>query len=136
MSKKLNKFEKNQLYIRLGRSNKVVEIANKFRKNLLENETNTEVEFKYILSKLKIRYEFQKIIYTSNKFYIVDFYLPKYNSVIELDGKHHYTDEGIKEDKIRTKALKRIGITELYRLENSEVSDCIPKLKLILKLAK
>ena len=31
--------------------------------------------------------------------YIVDFYCPKANLIIEIDGGQHYTDEGINEDK-------------------------------------
>jgi len=33
--------------------------------------------------------------------YIVDFYCPKANLIIEVDGGQHYTDEGIAKDKIR-----------------------------------
>ncbi|MCJ7521438.1 MAG: DUF559 domain-containing protein [Dehalococcoidia bacterium] len=33
--------------------------------------------------------------------YIVDFYCPKAKLIIEIDGGHHYNDEGIKKDKIR-----------------------------------
>ena len=33
--------------------------------------------------------------------YIVDFYCPKANLIVELDGGQHYTDEGIKKDKRR-----------------------------------
>ena len=33
--------------------------------------------------------------------YIVDFYCPKAKLIIEIDGGHHYKDEGIKKDKIR-----------------------------------
>lgn len=33
--------------------------------------------------------------------FIVDFYCPKSKLIIETDGGQHYTDEGVKEDKIR-----------------------------------
>jgi len=33
--------------------------------------------------------------------YIVDFYYPKSHLIIEIDGGQHYTEKGIKEDKVR-----------------------------------
>ena len=38
--------------------------------------------------------------------YIVDFYCPKLNLVIEIDGGQHYTIEGENNDKIRDEFLK------------------------------
>ena len=41
--------------------------------------------------------------------YIVDFYCPKANLIIELDGGQHYTDEGIKKDRIRNNYMREQG---------------------------
>ena len=41
--------------------------------------------------------------------YIVDFYCPSANLVIELDGGQHFTEEGKKKDKIRDNHLKILG---------------------------
>jgi very-short-patch-repair endonuclease len=40
--------------------------------------------------------------------YIVDFYCPMANLIIEIDGGQHYTDKGTYEDKIRMELSKRI----------------------------
>ncbi len=45
--------------------------------------------------------------------YIVDFYCPKSDLIIELDGGQHYSDEGMREDKIRDNYLKNLGLTVL-----------------------
>jgi very-short-patch-repair endonuclease len=38
--------------------------------------------------------------------YIVDFYCPKAKLVIELDGAHHSSNEGLKKDKMRDDYIK------------------------------
>jgi very-short-patch-repair endonuclease len=45
--------------------------------------------------------------------YIVDFYCPKSNLIIELDGGQHYSDEGMRKDKIRDNYLENLGLTVL-----------------------
>lgn len=45
--------------------------------------------------------------------YIVDFFCPSMNLVIELDGGQHYSDDGIKKDKVRDAYLKNIGLKVL-----------------------
>ena len=59
-------------------------------KHILEvNATYAERLLKTFLTG-KIDFEFQKIIYTDNKhFFIVDFYIPSKNLIIELDGEYH-----------------------------------------------
>jgi len=52
--------------------------------------------------------------------YIVDFYCPKSNLVIELDGGQHYTDEGIEKDKIRDEYMKSQGL-KILRFSDREV---------------
>lgn len=54
--------------------------------------------------------------------FAVDFYCPSEILSIELDGTHHFTEEGIENDKKRTSYLKSIGIKEI-RFENAEVFD-------------
>ena len=39
--------------------------------------------------------------------YIADFYCAKANLVIELDGSHHYEDEGLVNDEKRTEYLEQ-----------------------------
>lgn len=52
--------------------------------------------------------------------YIVDFYCPKANLIIEVDGGQHYTDEGIDKDKIRDDYIKGKGI-KVLRFSDREV---------------
>ena len=42
--------------------------------------------------------------------YIVDFYCPAANLVIECDGSQHYTDDGLEADRIRDEALAQLGL--------------------------
>lgn len=52
--------------------------------------------------------------------YILDFYCQEEKLAIELDGAHHFTEEGIKYDKIREEYLNSIGI-RILRFENAAV---------------
>lgn len=54
--------------------------------------------------------------------YILDFYCFEEKLAIELDGKHHYTHEGVLADKERDEFLKQQGITVL-RFENRRVFE-------------
>ena len=52
--------------------------------------------------------------------YIVDFYCPAANLVIECDGSQHYTDDGLEADRIRDEALAQLGLNVL-RFDNRQV---------------
>jgi type I restriction enzyme S subunit len=52
--------------------------------------------------------------------YIVDFYCPAFKLVIEVDGSHHFTEEGLAYDQIRTEILSLYGI-KVIRFTNNEV---------------
>ena len=99
--------------------------AEEFRRSLIEKQTDAEKKFKTILKSLKIGYEFQKIFYYTrpggNSFYIVDFYIPSKEVVIEIDGGYHNTDNQVKLDRQRTKVLKKEGIEEVIRFTNNNV---------------
>ena len=42
--------------------------------------------------------------------YIVDFYCPSANLVIECDGSQHFTEENLEADRIRYEALAHLGL--------------------------
>ena len=85
---------------------KNVEYARKLRKEV----TPWERKLWYCyLNQYSIRFYRQVPI---DKF-IVDFYCPKANLVIELDGGGHYTDEQEKKDAARTKDLAAMNLTVL-----------------------
>ena len=52
--------------------------------------------------------------------YIVDFYCPRANLVIEIDGGQHYIKEGQQKDRIRDDYLNSRGLT-VIRFSNMEV---------------
>ncbi|MGS0706063.1 endonuclease domain-containing protein [Acinetobacter sp. ANC 3781] len=52
--------------------------------------------------------------------FIVDFYCPVANLVIECDGGQHYTIEGLKADSIRDVALAELGLRVL-RFDNQQI---------------
>lgn len=52
--------------------------------------------------------------------YIVDFYCPAANLVIEYDGSQYFTNEGLEVDWIRDEALAELGLRVL-RFDNGQV---------------
>ncbi len=54
--------------------------------------------------------------------YIVDFYCAKAKLVIELDGSQHYTEQGMKNDEIRTEFLSQYGLVVL-RIPNENINN-------------
>ena len=52
--------------------------------------------------------------------YIVDFYCPKVNLIIELDGGQHYTEEGRQKDKFRDEFLAGLGL-QVIRFSDRDV---------------
>ena len=92
---------------------KLKEIARKLRKN----STRTEI---YLWNELKnkklLGYAFKRQKPIGN--YIVDFFAPKLNLVIEIDGITH--DFKIDDDKIRQEYLQSLSLT-LIRFKDSDV---------------
>lgn len=54
--------------------------------------------------------------------FIVDFYCPVANLVIECDGGQHYTIEGLEADSIRDVALVELGLRVL-RFDNQQIMN-------------
>lgn len=52
--------------------------------------------------------------------FIVDFYCPAANLVIECDGGQHFTDEGLEADRVRDEVLAELGLVVL-RFSNWQV---------------
>ena len=94
---------------------------------LIERATPEEIKFKKLLDDKKIEYVFQKIIRRpKGGFYIVDFYLPFKNLIIEIDGKYHQQTRQKFEDDIRTQNIKNMGF-KIKRITNEEVNEHINK---------
>jgi very-short-patch-repair endonuclease len=56
--------------------------------------------------------------------YIVDFYCPKANLVIELDGGQHYSDTGKTKDRARDDILREMGL-KVLRFSDRDVFENI-----------
>ena len=52
--------------------------------------------------------------------FIVDFYRPSANLVIECDGSQHFTPEGLEADRVRDEALTQLGL-KVLRFDNGQV---------------
>lgn len=52
--------------------------------------------------------------------FIVDFYCPAANLVVECDGGQHYTVEGLEADRVRDQTLAQLGFRVL-RFDNRQV---------------
>ena len=91
------------------------------RKHLRKNMTGAELVLWEVLKDKKLcgrKFRRQHSI----GYYIADFYCPSEKLIIELDGKHHFTTEGIEKDTERDNHLKEMDIRVL-RFENREVLD-------------
>ncbi len=88
----------------------------KYRKKLRKKVTPAEaVLWKYIKSEKLNGIKFRRQYSINN--YILDFYCPEFKIAIELDGTHHFSEEGIINDSERDDYLKSIGI-KVLRFEN------------------
>ena len=52
--------------------------------------------------------------------FIVDFYCPSTNLVVECEGSQHYTNEGLEADRIRDHALEQLGL-KVLRFDNRQI---------------
>ena len=92
---------------------------------LIERATPEELKFKNELDKKGVDYVFQKIIRKpTGGFYIVDFYLPFKNLIIEIDGPYHQATRQKFEDDMRIQDLKNLGY-KIKRIKNEEVNKNI-----------
>lgn len=101
----------------LSYNTKLKVYSRELRKNMTEAE---KLLWSRIRKKQLKNYQFyrQKIIGN----YIVDFYCPKSNLIIELDGGQHYSDEGMKKDKSRDDYMKNLGLRVL-RFSDKDVFE-------------
>lgn len=94
----------------------------RYRRNLKNDPTNAESILWKSLQKSKSGFKFRRQ-HSVGKF-IVDFYCAPLRLAVELDGKHHFTPEGLAYDAKRTEYLESLNILVL-RFENVRViEDC------------
>lgn len=93
----------------------------RYSRELRRNMTDAE---NLLWSKIKNKqlkgYQFyrQKIIDN----YIADFYCPKANMIIEIDGGQHYSTEGKRGDEIRDNYMASLGL-KILRFSDREVFE-------------
>lgn len=88
-------------------------------KNLRKNMTKEERHLWYdFLKPLSLNVYRQKIIGK----YIVDFYIAKEKTVIEVDGSQHYEKQGIISDNVRDEYLNSLGI-KVLRYSNYDINN-------------
>lgn len=97
------------------RNIKLVPVAKNNRKNMTPQER--QLWYCY-LSKHRFYWQRQRVI----SGFIVDFYCHAAKLVIEIDGKQHYTDQGIVYDTERTQVLQGYGL-KVLRYTNQELVD-------------
>lgn len=115
---------------------KVLDVALKFQKELIQRATKYEKDFSLFLVKNKIKFEFQKIVPITMdskivKFFICDFYIPKKKLIIEIDGDYHLNREQVEKDRIKDYYLQGLKY-KVIRIKNSEIENSINFLKYIL----
>ena len=93
---------------------KLLGAAKRLRREMTPQEKHLWYDF---LKKLPVDVKRQKNIES----YIVDFYIPFYKIVIEIDGSQHFIDENRLNDEKRDIALNKWGITVL-RYTNDDIN--------------
>lgn len=95
------------------------------RKYLRKNMTEAELVLWEILQDKKLcGRKFRRQHSIGN--YIADFYCPSEKLIVELDGEHHFTEEGIAKDFERDQHLKLMNI-QVLRFENKDVLQNLTK---------
>ena len=98
-----------------GYDKKLKSRADELRKNMTQQEWNL---WYFYLRNHRLKWYRQRII---DRF-IVDFYCHAAKLVIEIDGKQHYTDQGIVYDTERTQVLQGYGL-KVLRYTNQQLVD-------------
>lgn len=98
-----------------GYDKKLKSRADELRKNMTQQEWNL---WYFYLRNHRLKWYRQRII---DRF-IVDFYCHAAKLVIEIDGKQHYTDQGIVYDTERTQILQGYGL-KVLRYTNQQLVD-------------
>lgn len=93
------------------------------RRELRQNQTETEkIMWEKLRDRRFLNFKFRRQYGIGN--YIADFYCSSLKLVIELDGGQHFTEEGLKYDKVREEFMKSLGIKTL-RFSNNEIYNNI-----------
>ena len=104
------------------KNRKTKNIIKNYQAELTKKQTPAERKFKAFLKQYEISYQFQKIIKTNNKYYIVDFYLPEHHIIVEIDGDYHLDHQQSIKDSTRTNSLLKCQkVAKVIRFWNNEI---------------
>jgi len=106
----------------IERNKNLLSNARRLRKEMTRHEKHLWYDF---LKNYPVHIYKQRIIGS----YIVDFYCPSANLVIEIDGNQHYTEEGMEYDANRTEIFEQNNL-KVLRFHNSDIDsnfDCVCK---------
>ena len=96
--------------------------AFKLQLNQRSLRNKNELKFREYLLLNGISYIWQQPFYNEDRFVCVDFLLPDFNIIVEIDGYFHSKQK--QKDLERTLYLKKVhGINKIIRIKNSELSD-------------
>jgi len=100
-----------------------ITLAEQFRKEALEHPTPSELIAKELLIKAGVNFNREHIFYhDGGKSFRVDFFLPRHNVVIEIDGGYHDTVSQKRQDKKREDILiNQNGVKKILRFTNDEM---------------
>lgn len=105
------------------RSSKLQECIKRRVNELISHATDAENHVKAVLDKLGVDYIFQYPITASDKkLRIVDFYLPKYRMIIEVDGGYHKRPSQMEKDKERDHIMRSFGY-RVFRVTNEDAEE-------------
>lgn len=107
--------------------NKIV--AKRLAKKLTRDATPAEKILIKALKEAKIQFFFQRRLAKHDRFCIADFMIKceRKKFIIELDGSHHYTPEGLAKDAERTQWIWDSYKISVKRFANSTVYNNLPK---------
>ena len=91
----------------------------KRRQELLSKTSDAEKSAYLNLKKLGITALRQHPVWTGRRMYFADLYIPKYNTIFEIDGGYHYTSRQKRLDGNRSSGLWRMGY-HVVRLSNHD----------------
>jgi very-short-patch-repair endonuclease len=94
--------------------------SQRFTFELRSKTTDSERLFQIKLEHFKIKHIFQYSLPWGKSFIIVDFYIPDYGVIVEIDDGYHYSKEMIAQDRIRDEFLNECGYS-VIRIDNENV---------------
>lgn len=114
-------------------SKKIITKLEQFADTNRNNLTSAEKQFSKWLNKMNIKYIMQyPITFENNKYqFILDFFIPKGNIAVEIDGGYHSTNTQSSKDKLRDKILQKHKFT-VFRINNEYVFEWNDELSKIL----